>query len=87
MTINLGMLDEPIRWDIHLSRTDESRRLDLAGEFSRAEIDSQGEHDVELALKAAAVALDSDQPPDRIARRTDRIRPGRATAGPHLGRR
>ncbi len=53
MTINLGRLNEPVRWDIHLSRTDERRRLDLVGEFSRSEIDSNGEHDVELALKAA----------------------------------
>ncbi len=53
MTINLGRLNEPVRWDIHLSRTDERRRLDLVGEFSRSEINSTGEHDVELALKAA----------------------------------
>jgi translocation and assembly module TamB len=52
MTIDLGMLDEPIRWDIHLTRTDQSRRLDFVGEFSRADIDSNGQHDVELALKA-----------------------------------
>ena len=52
ITIDLGMLDEPIRWDIHLKRTDQSRRLDLVGVFSRADIDSSGAHDLELALKA-----------------------------------
>ena len=51
MTINLGMLDEPIRWDIHLNRTDQAKRLDLVGKYSRAEIDSSGEHDVELVAQ------------------------------------
>ncbi len=53
MTINLGMLNEPIRWDIHLNRTDQEKRLDLVGMYSRAEIDSSGEHDLELSLTAA----------------------------------
>jgi translocation and assembly module TamB len=53
MTIDLGMLDGPITWDIHLSRTGQAKRLDLVGKYSRAEIDSSGEHDVQLSLKAA----------------------------------
>jgi translocation and assembly module TamB len=56
MTIDLGMLYEPINWDIHLTsfkRRDQAGRLDLKGKYSRSEIDSRGEHDVELALKAA----------------------------------
>ena len=53
MTIDLGMLDGPIRWDIHLSRTDQRKCLDLTGEYSRAEIDAHGQHDLELSLEAA----------------------------------
>jgi translocation and assembly module TamB len=52
MTINLGMLNEPIRWDIHLIRADQEKRLNLVGMYSRAEIDPQGEHDLALSLKA-----------------------------------
>ena len=56
MTIDLGMLYEPINWDIHLTRfkrADQAGRLDLKGQYSRSEIDARGEHDVELSLKAA----------------------------------
>jgi translocation and assembly module TamB len=52
MTINLGMLNEPIRWNIHLIRADHEKRLDLVGMYSRAEIDPRGEHDLALSLKA-----------------------------------
>ncbi len=52
MTINLGMLNEPIRWDIHLIRADQEKRLNLVGMYSRADIDPQGEHDLALSLKA-----------------------------------
>jgi translocation and assembly module TamB len=54
LTINLGMLNEPIRWDIHLNKADAEKRLDLVGMYSRAEIDPTGEHDVELSLKATS---------------------------------
>jgi translocation and assembly module TamB len=55
LTIDLSVRSQPITWDIHLTRGDRPEglaRLDLAGEFSRAEIDPNGNHDVELALKA-----------------------------------
>jgi translocation and assembly module TamB len=54
--IDLGMLNEPINWDIHLThvkRPGQSGSLDLKGQYSRSEIDAHGEHDVELSLKAA----------------------------------
>ena len=54
MTINLGMLNEPVRWNIHLSRTGGTKRLDLLGSYSRAEIDQAGRHDLDLSLKAAS---------------------------------
>jgi translocation and assembly module TamB len=56
MTINLGMLSEPIKWDVYLTRfkrSDQAGRLDLNGQFSRSEIDAHGEHDVQMSLKAA----------------------------------
>jgi translocation and assembly module TamB len=56
VTIDLGMQNEPINWDIHLARfkrPEQAGLLDLKGQYSRSEIDAHGEHDVELALKAA----------------------------------
>src|SRR5262249_16941776 len=50
ITIDLGMLNEPINWDIHLThfkRPGQPGRLDLKGQYSRSEIDARGEHDVE----------------------------------------
>ena len=55
LTIDLGMLSEPINWDIHLQS---NRRLARPARPRRksdtaAEIDASGQHDIELSLKAA----------------------------------
>jgi len=54
--LNLGRSYEPITWDIKLAQsqaTGEPGRLDLVGNYSRAEVDPSGRHDLTLALKGS----------------------------------
>jgi translocation and assembly module TamB len=52
--LDLGRLSEPITWDIQLANAQKAgdpARLGIVGKFSRAQLDSAGRHDLELAIK------------------------------------
>ena len=54
--LDLGRESEPITWDIELAKTlenSEPARLGLVGNFSRAQVDAAGRHDLTLAIKGA----------------------------------
>ena len=52
--LDLGRDYEPITWDIQLAQTQangEPGRLDIEGNYSRADVDPSGQHDLTLSLK------------------------------------
>jgi translocation and assembly module TamB len=54
--LNLGRGYEPITWDIQLARTQaktEPSRLSLKGNYSRADIDPAGRHDLTIAIEGS----------------------------------
>ena len=54
--LDLGRNSEPITWDIELAKTQanaEPARLGLVGNFSRAQADPAGRHDLTLAINGA----------------------------------